>query len=126
MAKSTKPLEPGLPEIPPQQAISLLQQQIEKARVLLAARPISSDDFSAWELVTRNYLEKAFGKNSPNVTSVTSAGKYGSFPLNAEEQWWENHRAENLQTKIRRLEGLVELLNTELSLQAGHEIAQPL
>jgi hypothetical protein len=87
--------------------MALLQQQIEKGRALLGARPISSDDYSAWELVTRNYLEKAFGKNSANVTSVTSAGHYGSFPMNAGEQWWENHRAENLQTRFEDWRGLL-------------------
>src|SRR6266700_8082571 len=116
MAKSTKPPPVDLPEIPPEKGIALLRQQIEKGRALLDKRPISSDDYSAWELVTRNYLEKAFGKNSANVTSVTSAGRYGSFPMNPGEQWWENHRAENLQTKIRRLEGLIELLQTEVAL----------
>src|SRR5687767_8471399 len=121
MARSTKLPSPRLPEVSADKGISLLRQQIEKGRTLLASRPISSDDYSAWELVTRNYLEKAFGKNSPNVTSVTSAGHYGSSPMNAGEQWWENHRAENLQTKLRRLEALVELLSTEIALDStGH------
>jgi hypothetical protein len=56
------------------QGHTLLQQQIDNGRALWEHRPLSSDDIGAWDLVTRNYLEKAFGKNSANVTSVTSAG----------------------------------------------------
>ena len=36
--------------------------------------------------------------------------------MNAGEQWWENHRAESLTTQLTRLEGLVELLQTEAQL----------
>jgi predicted nucleotide-binding protein len=45
--------------------------------------------------------------------------------MNAGEQWWENHRAENLQTKIRRLEGLIELLQTEVALASTGGVEQP-
>lgn len=125
MAKPRKTPEPSAREVPPEKGIILLKQQIDKGRTLLGSRPLSSDDISTWDLLSRNFLEKAFGKNSPNVTSVTAAGAFGSFPMNAGEQWWENHRAETLQTKIRTLEGLVELLSTELALESDHSIFQP-
>ena len=120
MAKK-KPTPPALspPQIPPDQGIELIRGQIEKANSLLASRPINKDDYSSWELLTRNYLEKAFGLNSPNVSSVTRVGKYGSFPMSAEEDWWENHRAKSLQTQMTKLEGLVELLQTEVQLDQG-------
>src|SRR5690606_10879654 len=45
--------------------------------------------------------------------------KYGSFPMNASEGWWEDHRAGSLHSQIRQLEGLLELLTTESQLQSG-------
>lgn len=50
-------------------------------------------------------------------------GKYGSFPMGAGEDWWENHHADSLQIQIRQLEGLKELLQTELQL-SGSQVAK--
>lgn len=118
MAKK-KQTTPGPPQITPEQGIELLQGQIEKARNLLSSHLFNKDDYSSWELLTRNFLEKSFGVNSPNVTSVTNVGKYGSFPMNAGEAWWEKHRSKSLQSQVRKLEGLVELLQTEVQLEQG-------
>lgn len=118
MAKKPKGAEPpGPPEVTPQQGIDLLQRQVAQGERLLSRRPIPKDDYSSWELVTRNLLEKAFGKNSPNVTSIGSVGKYGTFPMGAGDEWWDNHRAESLQTQLTRLRGLIELLRTEVELR---------
>ncbi len=116
---------PEEPEVEPEDGIRLLKGQIDKGRELLASRPLSRDAYGQWELLTRNYLEKAFGRGSPNVGSVMDVGKYGGFPGNAGEQWWENHRAESLTTQLTRLEGLVELLQTELQLRGGASISSP-
>ena len=121
--KSSEPSSP--PDVSPEQGIQLLQTQIVKGQALLNSRPISSADYSSWELVTRNYLEKTFGSHSPNVSSVTDVGRYGAFPMDAEEGWWENHRAESLQTQLKNLGGLVELLYTEVQLAGGRAIQAP-
>ena len=120
--KKVSPSEPQPPTVPPDTGIKLIKTQIEKANQLLSSRPLTSDNYSSWELLTRNLLEKAFGVNSPNVSSVMGVGKYGSFPMNAGEQWWENHRVSSLQTQINRLGGLIELLNTEIQLDQGRTI----
>lgn len=112
------------PEVGPAKAIQLLEAQLRKGEGLLELRPLSSDAKSQWELVTRNILEKAFGRNSPNVSSVIDAGRVGSFPLDASETWWEHRRAETLQTQLTRLQGLIELLETELQL-ANEQIITP-
>lgn len=120
MAKKSIGAEPpSPPEVSSQQGIILLERQFVQGEQLLARRPISEDDHSSWELVARNLLEKAFGRNSPNVTSVISVGKAGSFPMMAGEEWWENHRAETLQTQLARIRGLIELLRTEVELHEG-------
>jgi predicted nucleotide-binding protein len=118
-SKGKAPDHIGEPDIDKQTAINLLVQQIDRAKNLLSQRPLSNDSYSQWGLLTLNFLEKAFGRNSPNVKSVIDVGKYGGFPLNAGEEWWENHRAINLTTQVTHLEGLVELLKTEMQLITG-------
>lgn len=105
------------PQVDPATGIHLLEEQLQKGHELLQSRPLTDDLYGQWELVTRNYLEKAFGHYSSNVDSVTNVGKSGAFPMNAGERWWENQRAESLQTQLTRLEGLIELLKTERQLQ---------
>jgi predicted nucleotide-binding protein len=121
MAQSKTPrnteFEP--PQVQAEQGIQLIASLITKADELLQKRPIQKDEYSTWELLTRNYLEKSFGQHSPNVSSVMDVGKYGSFRMNAGEQWWQNHRAVSLQTQKRKLEGLRELLQTEIKLIGG-------
>lgn len=119
------PPEIGPPELPPEKAILLLRKLLEDAESLLGRGRIGSDDHSTWVMLARNYLEKAFGKNSPNVTTVTSAGRYGSFPINAGEDWWETHRAKTLKSQIKKVEGLIELLTTEVALQHDHVVGAP-
>jgi predicted nucleotide-binding protein len=120
-----KPVEVGQAQVGPDQAAELLRKQVEAGGRLLAERPVDADAYSTWGMLTRNYLEKAFGANSPNVTAITSVGKYGSFPMNAGNEWWERHRAESLQSQLAKLNGLIELLVTEKELQSGHSIAVP-
>lgn len=121
MATRGKPLIPavGAPEISPVDGIRLLSQQIQRAEQLLVARPIVQNELSSWDLLTKNFLTKAFGNFSPNVRAVVDIGKFGSFPMDAGPEWWENHNAETLNSKVSRLRGLVELLQTEISLNGG-------
>lgn len=117
MAKSKKPAPTiGAPEVDAPTGVRLLRQQVDKGKALLAGNRLTSDDYSQWDLLTRNFLEKTFGSDSPNVTAITSVGRYGSFSMNAGEEWWQQHRIESLQTKLKRLEGLIELLETEQQL----------
>lgn len=126
MATKRPPSTPvvGAPEISPADGIRLLKQQIQRGEQLLAQRPIAEDAASSWELLTKNFLTKAFGNNSPNVSAVVDIGRYGAFPMEAGDSWWEAHRAESLASKLSRLGGLVELLETELSLHGGKAVEE--
>ena len=117
-SNSTREVE-VMPSVTPEQGVMLISQQIEKGKSLLGERPINSDRYTAWETVTRDFLTKVFGSLSPNVSSVTGVGKTGSFPMNAGPDWWENHRAKSLSKQITIMEGLVEVLQTEIALDAG-------
>jgi len=114
---------PGDPSVAPEIGVKLLEGQISTGRGLLNARPIPADQYSRWELITRNHLEKCFGANSPNVTAVTDIGKYGMYSMDDGEREWERRRAENLTAQLTQLDGLVELLKTEATLQSGSGIA---
>lgn len=102
------------PSVLPERGIELLTKQRDKALELLNSRPLTSDQYAAWENTTREFLVMAFGPDSPNVRSVMDIGHYGSFPMNASEQWWENHRALSLQRKTSVLESCIEVLETQV------------
>jgi predicted nucleotide-binding protein len=117
--KTSTPRPVGSPEISPQKGIELIRRQIAAGEELLKNRPLTDNAFAAWKMLTRNFLEKCFGAKSTNVHSVTTAGNCGSFPMNAGEDWWENHRVETLHTQLTRMQSLIELLTTEIELQGG-------
>ena len=123
MRKASEPPPPGPPQVSPEKGLELLRLLIEKGKALLSTQPVPEDEYGNWNLLTRNYLEKAFGVNSPNVSSVTEIGAFGAFPMDASEEWWERRRAENLSTKLHRIEGLIELLQTEIQLSAAKPAA---
>ncbi len=83
----------------PAQKIVLLRNQIEEGTVLLdSGSEVSLDDYSPWMSVTRDMLERVFGKDSLNVSSVMAIGKYGGSP------------ADKLRKQIKQLEKLIKLL----------------
>lgn len=104
-----------LPTVTPQQGLQLLSAQLEKARALLKARPLSDVDFEKWQTVAHNYLVQAFGSASENVSRVMDEGGY-SIPYEADEEWWEDRRADRLSSMAGQLEALIEVLHTEISL----------
>jgi predicted nucleotide-binding protein len=112
---------PGLPQVSPVIGLKLLRELLSKGQELLQNRPLSSDGHSTWELLARNYLEKVFGVYSPNVSTVLSDGVY-AISFDADENFFEQKRAENLQTQLKKIEGLIELLNTEIQLSEGEPI----
>lgn len=101
----------------PEEGIRLIQRQIDKGKELLANRPLLKAKYSAWENTTREILIKAFGSDSENVDSVMLNNRAGSYPINAGDQWWENHRVEQLQEQLELLESTKEQLQIELEFE---------
>lgn len=99
----------------PEKSIQVLNQQISKGQELLNSPPVDSNKYDAWKTVTKNFLMKAFGIASPNISNVMDIGKYGSFPLDAGPSYLEQKRAENLEKQISLLGGLIEVLESETS-----------
>lgn len=100
----------------PNHGILALRTQIDAGVRLLEQRPIAKDDYSSWQLATRNYLEKIFGPDSKNISSVMDVGKYAAAPIGPNREWWENHRATSLQSQLSQLGVLVEFLEMNLRL----------
>lgn len=115
----------GSPELLPSQSIPLLKKHHEAGVKVLSQQPIKTNDYSTWTMLARNYLEKAFGKNSPNVSAVIDVGRYGSFPMDAGQSWWDQHRAKSLETQLAKLGGLIDLLETEIDLEDKNVVAPP-
>jgi predicted nucleotide-binding protein len=99
------------PALPPSQAAQLLKIQFEKGTALLSRRPIISADEQSWEAVTHDVLIRAFGSESPNVSAVMNVGKYGYFG-GGNEQDWAARRAEDMETRLKIVAGLLELLHS--------------
>ncbi len=113
------------PSISPYKGIELLKRLREKGEKLLSSRPLKSEDHNAWENTAREYLAKAFGSDSANIGSVVDIGHYGSFPMNAPPEYWENHEAASLQKKLVMLDSLVELLETEIEISSPEKVNMP-
>lgn len=110
------------PSVAPAQAIELLRRQIEKGQQLLSNQPISGDDYQVWEAQTRNFLIKAFGFPSRNVSEVMDVGQFRSFGGDREEDERAADRAEDLKTQIKLIEGLIEVLETEVAPASRSEV----
>ncbi len=68
------------PQVDPATGIHLLEEQLQKGHELLQSRPLTDDSYGQWELVTRNYLEKAFGRLLIERRQRDECGKVRGFP----------------------------------------------
>jgi len=106
------------PDIPssvdPNTGITLLNKQVEKAKELLAKRPISTSDHRAWGNTTRDYLIRTFGSASPNVNAVLHATSDHDFGMGDAE--YEQYEASMLANQIKMLESCIEQLKTNIEL----------
>jgi len=64
-------------------SIRLLTDQVERARRVIAARPLISQDVAAWNAGTTACLVAVYGRNSPNPFSV-------DFYPGADAAWVDN------------------------------------
>jgi len=105
------------PSLAPDQAVQLLRIQRDKGKQLLDNRPITSAGKQTWETVTRDILSRAFGASSPNVDSVMNVGLYAYAFGGGNEQKWEAQRAEDMTTRLEIIDGLIELLVSNSTLE---------
>ncbi len=108
-----------LPQVPASIGFKFLRELSSKGQQLLKTR-ISADDFATWELLVQNYLIRVFGVNSQNIPGVLN--RYYSGPAHLSESDEEKLRVGYLQTQLKKIEGLTELLNTEAQLSEGKPV----
>jgi len=106
------------PTLAPEQASQLLRAHCEKGGQLLKSRPISSSSEQAWEAVAHDVLIRAFGSTSPNIERVMGVGRFDFAFGGGNETEWENARAENMKTRLEILDGLTDLLDSQVNLAA--------
>src|SRR5260370_13571520 len=68
MARKSIPPEPGRPSITPEQGITLLEGQKESVQAIVFRSMADKNLYYSWINTTKNYVEKAFGTNSSNIT----------------------------------------------------------
>lgn len=113
------------PSLNPGQAMKLLRVQVEKGKQLLTNRPLTSAAEQTWETVTRDVLSRAFGPDSPNVSSVMDVGKFRWAFGGGNEHEWEKGRAEDLATRLQVMEGLIELLESAMETTGAATATSP-
>lgn len=91
----------------------LLTAQVEKGKALLANRPIDKGTYDAWRNTTREYLKKAFGSDSGNVSHFVQAGSYGLF-FGATEEYFEEKNAEAIDNQLKMLTSALEQLEAQI------------
>jgi predicted nucleotide-binding protein len=111
------------PSLTPEHAVRLLRVQRDKGKQLLDNRPITSAAEMTWKTVTRDVLSRAFGASSPNVASVMRVGTYAFALGGGNEQEWERQRAEDMTTRLEIIDGLIELLESNSTLEKSSSLS---
>jgi len=125
MAKRRVPEQTsGAPQVSPDEGVELLKSQIESARRLLSLSPLVREDIRHWELLTSDYLEKAFGARHRIISNVMHAGLRASSGSETDREREERWR-DQLKSQVRQLEGAIEILQTNIKLQQGKSAAVP-
>lgn len=123
MASKKQPPAPQPPQVPPRRGIELLQKQIDEGEVIGLGPVVEHETLASWALVTRNYLVKAFGEGSRNVTDVVNAGRSMSSRMGAPQSYYDQERRNELNAKMARLRALLQVLETEAESAASHAAA---
>lgn len=103
-------------------AIQLLKNQIKEGQALLTARPLSKNRHEQWVIITESYLRKIFGEDSKEDEAVFDRRGARSFPMNADEEWWERYRVNELERQISALEAHVKILYAYVAFESDGTI----
>lgn len=120
-SKTRKEPEPISPSVSPAKGIELLKRQLSEGEKLLANRPLARDDWRAWERITKDYLIKAFGSDSSNIHEVLRAGKSPMSMERTPAQELERNSANDLQSQLRALASVIEILKTDVEFESTNE-----
>lgn len=105
------------PSVPSETGIVLLRKLIEKATELRNIPNLQSSDVDAWCNLGRDYLNRTFGSNSPNVNSVLHASGDGGVYLDMSDCEFQQYLRSGFDNKIKLLNSCIEQLETDISLR---------
>ena len=103
--------EPKGPIISLSEGRRRLEVMRTKGAALWEKTPIIKSDLNTWVNTTSEYIQKTFGENSSHLYTFLGQLRYGYDPSEAEE-------LERLQQRIKVLDGLLEVIDQELSFTA--------
>lgn len=116
--KSTESPPATLPTVPPETGIVLLRKLIEKATELRNLPNLQSSDEDAWRNLSRDYLTRTFGSNSPNVNSVIHASGDDGIYMGMSDSEFQQYLRSGFDNKIKLLNSCIEQLETDISLRS--------
>ncbi len=109
----------GMPSVDTEEALELLKAQRDKARNLLATRPILSGTEMAWEATTRDVLSRIYGEDSHNVRSVMNIGRATIITSGTTESDLERRRFTAMEKRLQVIDGFIELHEADLKRKRG-------
>jgi uncharacterized protein (TIGR02391 family) len=116
MAKRRDVPEPKPPTISLQEGRRRLELMRDKAKAMLSARPLSESAVKTWNNTTIDYIAQTFGKESAHIhTFIGPAQIRVSHGRPVYDAQAERRDAERLDERVKVLDSLVELIDTELS-----------
>ena len=127
MAKQSKPSRTVAfsPSVTTEQGLDLINILIKKATAMFSGQQLDQETMSGWETLAENYLVKVFGSDSPNIEAVVHAPALTSLHMGMSEHEWDQYRKGIMKSRLKVLENLSEVLQTEIQLQRGSAAKAP-
>src|SRR4051812_36488506 len=97
-------------DLDPQHAVELLRRQLEAGQSLEALAIVPVDDFRGWKNTTIEFIRRAFGSASSNVTTFSRAGDPSVWSGNADQSYYNRMRMTSLKGKIAILKSCIDQL----------------
>jgi uncharacterized protein (TIGR02391 family) len=86
----------------------------DKAKVMLANRPLNESAVQTWTTSCINYIQETFGEGTSHLDTFIGPIRIRPSRGDYYDQYAEQEDAEKLQKRINALQSLIELVDTEL------------
>jgi diguanylate cyclase (GGDEF)-like protein len=97
--------------------IELLRRLVGKADDLCRKPDLRESDIQAWETTARDFLNRTFGSESPNVNAVLHASGDGALFAGMEDEEFAEYLRSGLVNRIKILDSCIEQLQTNIALE---------
>jgi hypothetical protein len=93
--------------------IRLLEQQVEKGKILLEKKKVKPGDHAAWNEATRECLTKIYGPSSPNLQTLVHAPGMNPVWLGMSDDVHQRYISSSIEHKIERLNSCITSLKAK-------------